>query len=264
MRIALAQLTSTPEPKDNLSLVADYTARAADAGARVVVFPEATMACFGVPLGGLAEELYGPWAQAVREVAAQHGVVIIAGMFTPADGGRVRNTLLITGPDRHDGYEKIHLYDAFGFTESRTVAPGDKPVTTTVDGLTLGVATCYDVRFPALFTALAARGAQAIALPSSWGAGEGKRDEWELLVRARALDSTSWVLAAAQADPRESGIEPSRKAPTGIGYSSIVGPHGRIIAQAGPAPELLVGDIDAEQVTETREKLPVLANQRSF
>jgi predicted amidohydrolase len=185
-------------------------------------------------------------------------------MFTPSGDGRVRNTLLITGADRHEGYDKIHLYDAFGFTESRTVAPGDKPVTTTVDELTLGVATCYDVRFPALFTALAARGAQAIALPSSWGAGEGKREEWELLIRARALDSTSSILAAAQADPRESGIEPSRKAPTGIGYSSIVGPRGRITAQAGPAPELLVGDIDTEQVAETRETLPVLANQRSF
>jgi predicted amidohydrolase len=264
MRIALAQLTSTPEPEDNLSLVSDYTARAGEAGARVVVFPEATMVCFGVPLGGRAEELDGPWAMAVREVAAQHGVVVIAGMFTPADDGRVCNTLLVTAADRHEHYEKVHLYDAFGFTESRTVAPGDKPVTTTVDGLTLGVATCYDVRFPALFTALAARGAQAIALPSSWGAGEGKREEWELLIRARALDSTSWVLAAAQADPRESGIEPSRKAPTGIGYSSVVTPRGRITAQAGSAPELLVGDIDAEQVAETRRTLPVLANQRSF
>ena len=93
------------------------------------------------------------------------------------------------------------LKDAFGFRESDTVAPGTEPVTLTVDGVTLGFATCYDVRFPELFRALADRGATAILLPTSWGAGEGKLAQWEVLVRARALDTGCWVLGCGQADP---------------------------------------------------------------
>ena len=98
-------------------------------------------------------------------------------------------------------YDKIHLYDAFGFAESDTVAPGSDPVVIEVDGETLGLAICYDIRFPELFRALADRGASTVLLPASWGAGPGKVEQWELLVRARAIDSTTYVLACDQADP---------------------------------------------------------------
>src|ERR1700754_480644 len=97
MRIALAQLASTSDPAHNLGLVEDGTRRAAEAGAALVVFPEATMCCFGVPLGPVAEQLDGPWAEQVRRIAAAAGITIVAGMFPPADDGRVHNTLLATG-----------------------------------------------------------------------------------------------------------------------------------------------------------------------
>lgn len=169
MRIAIGQLTTGPDPDKNLRLVEEWTRRAADAGARVVVFPEASMACFGTPLAPLAQPLDGPWADGVREIARATGTVVVAGMFTPADEGRVANTLLATGPRVEESYDKIHLYDAFGFRESETVAPGSRPAVIDVDGVRLGLATCYDVRFPELFRAHADAGAVATLLAASWG-----------------------------------------------------------------------------------------------
>lgn len=262
MRVALCQITSTPSKDANLELVADSVRRAAAEGVMVAQFPEATMACFGTSLAPLAEPLDGPWASAVREIADEHGILIVAGMFTPAQDGRVSNTLLATGRGYHLGYDKIHLFDAFGFTESRTVAPGSNVVTVDLDGVVLGLATCYDVRFPGLFTTLADRGATVILLGASWGAGEGKREQWELLVRARALDSTCWVLACGQANPATSGIAPTPKAPTGIGYSTVADPTGRIHAQLGAEPDTLIVDLDPGAVNETRKVIPVLANRR--
>jgi deaminated glutathione amidase len=262
VRVALCQITSFAEPAANLALVGESVARAAAEDATVVLFPEATMARFGTSLAPLAEPIDGPWATGVREIAQAHGVVVVAGMFTPAPDGRVHNTLLVTGRGHHLGYDKIHLFDAFGFTESRTVAPGDELVTVTVDDVTFGVATCYDIRFPELFTALADRGATAVLLGASWGAGPGKREQWELLVRARALDSTSWLLACGQADPVASDIETRPGIPTGIGHSIVATPTGTIHANLDTAPDLLVVDVDPTVVPKVRETIPVLANRR--
>jgi predicted amidohydrolase len=262
VRIALCQITSSPDSKANLELIAEYTELAAERGAALAVFPEATMACFGVPLGPVAEPLDGPWASAVAAIAARTGVLVAAGMFTPADDGRVTNTLLLTGGDIHVGYHKVHLFDAFGFQESATVAPGDSVVAVAVGDLTLGLATCYDVRFPELFRALADRGANAVLLPASWGAGPGKREQWELLVRARALDCTSWVIACGQADPAASGSTPSGRAPTGIGHSLVADPYGRVAGALAAAPGLLVVDIDPAVAESARRDIPVLANRR--
>ncbi|MEV0681387.1 carbon-nitrogen hydrolase family protein [Actinosynnema sp. NPDC050436] len=259
MRVALCQITSSADPAANLDLLRAGVARAR--GARVVLFPEAAMCRFGVPLGPVAEPLDGPWATAVREIADDHGVVVVAGMFTPAPDGRVANTLLVTGGGLHAGYDKIHLFDAFGFTESKTVAPGAQPVVFTVDGVVFGLATCYDVRFPELFRALADRGASAVLLGASWGAGPGKREQWELLVRARALDSTSWVLACGQADPDVQGTDPGG-APTGIGCSTVASPLGEVVGSLGAEPGVLFADVDVAAVEQARRTLPVLANRR--
>ncbi|MGY6019912.1 carbon-nitrogen hydrolase family protein [Streptomyces spinosirectus] len=258
MRIALSQLTTGPAPDKNLRLVEEWTHRAADAGARVVVFPEASMACFGTRLAPLAEPLDGPWADGVRHIAQATGTIVVAGMFTPAPGGRVTNTLLATGPGVEASYDKIHLYDAFGFRESDTVAAGSAPAVIDVDGVRLGLATCYDVRFPELFRAQADAGAVGTLLAASWGAGPGKPEQWELLVRARALDATVWLAAVGQADP---GGEPG-SAPTGIGHSRVVGPDGTVRHALGAGPELLVADLDLDEVAAVRQKTSVLANRR--
>jgi deaminated glutathione amidase len=265
MRIALAQIQSGAEPTANLGLVEEYTQRAADTGARLVLFPEATMCRFGVPLSPIAEPLDGPWAAAVREIAARAGVVVVAGMFTPADDGRVTNTLLATGPGVDAHYDKIHLYDAFGFKESDTVAPGHEPVVINVDDgsgpVTVGLTLCYDVRFPELYVELASRGAQLITVHASWGTGPGKLEQWQLLARARAIDTTGLVAAVGQAYP---GDELAAAGPVGVGGSLIASAVGEVLASAGADPQLLVSDLDLDTAQKARETIAVLRNRSEF
>lgn len=279
MRIAAAQILSGRDPADNLRMVRESVAEAATRGARVVVFPEATMRAFGAGrLDEIAEPLDGPWATAVAEVAREHGVLVVVGMFTPGEGGRVRNTLLVTGPagasagdnsadserteDLHLGYDKIHLFDAFGFAESDTVEPGDATRVVTVDGVGIGLSVCYDIRFPGQFRALAAAGARVTLCTASWGAGPGKVDQWRLLARARALDATTFLVAVGQADPEAEGIRVEPGAPTGVGHSMLVGPDGTVREEAGPGAGLVVFEINDDEVTDIRKVIPVLANGR--
>jgi deaminated glutathione amidase len=266
MRIALAQILSGSDPAANLQQVREYTGRAADAGAKLVVFPEATMCRFGVPLAPIAEPIDGSWADGVRRIATDSGITVVAGMFTPAGDGRVTNTLIVAGPgtpnEPNTHYNKIHLYDAFGFTESRTVAPGHEPVVVTVDGVRVGLSVCYDIRFPALYTELARRGAQLIVVCASWGSGPGKLEQWTLLARARALDSMSYVAAAGQANPGDALT--GSGAPTGVGGSLVASPLGEVVASAGDRPQLVVADIDVDRVAEARDNIAVLRNRTDF
>jgi predicted amidohydrolase len=264
MRIAIAQLTSGADPSGNLALVEQYSREAVDGGADIVVFPEAMMCAFGNDLANVVEPLDGPWATRVQELAVNLGVVVVAGMFTPGEGGRVRNTLLATGPGVDTSYDKVHLFDAFGFRESDDVEPGTLPVTFEVSGVTVGLATCYDIRFPALFTAMAAAGASINLVCASWGAGEGKVDQWALLSRARALDSTTFVVACGQADPASSGVATVGTAPTGVGHSAVVSPLGKVLLELDTEPQLAFVDLDPAEVDDARVRLPVLANARSF
>jgi predicted amidohydrolase len=269
VKIALAQIITGREVERNLDVLEDYARQAKEGGAELVVFPEATMRAFGNSLHDIAEPLDGPWANRVRSIAAGLGIVIVAGMFTPgsaSDGGRgkVRNTLLVTGPGVDTSYDKVHLFDAFGFLESDTVDAGSGPVTFDAGGLTFGLATCYDIRFPSLFTANADRGADVNIVCASWGAGPGKVDQWKLLARARAVDTTTYVLACGQGDPASQGIEPRGAAPTGVGHSAVVSPFGEVLSELDGAPGLLLADLDPAVVKEARAKLPVLANRREF
>lgn len=262
LRVALAQILGGSTPQENLELVATRTAEAAANDAQLVVFPEATMRRFGLPLAEIAEPVNGPWAQQLRKIAEHHQLVVVAGMFTPSGDGRVKNTLRAVGPGVDAHYHKIHLFDAFGFRESDTVAPGAEPVMITVAEAKVGLSTCYDVRFPGLYTRLAELGAQVICVAASWGAGVGKVEQWQLLTRARALDSTSYVVAAGQADPAAVGVVPEGTAPTGIGYSAVLSPRGEVLQSLGPEPGLLVADLDLDLVEQTRAAIPVLANRR--
>lgn len=269
MRIALAQVAASTEPSQNLALVEEYATRAAEAGAAVVVFPEATMASFATRSVAVAEPLDGPWAQRVREIARAAGVAVVVGMFTPgspnAEGRpRARNTLLVADADGQvvGHYDKIHPYDAFGFVESRHIEPGESPRIVELGGVRVGLATCFDVRFPELFKHLAQAGAQVIVVPASWANGPDKAAQWRALCVARALDSTCFVLAPGQADPASVGHDVSAGAPTGIGHSVAVGPDGTVLAEAEDGPELLVLDLDLDQLDAAREALPVLAVSR--
>ncbi|SDR88978.1 carbon-nitrogen hydrolase family protein [Microlunatus soli] len=268
MRLALAQIISSADKRANLDAVQDQVVRAADAGAELVIFPEATMCAFGNRLDTVAEPLDGPWVSRLTAIAAASGVTAVAGMFTPSEqrapDGRTKvgNTLVVTGPDGLVSYRKIHLFDAFGFAESDTVVPGTEPVVTPIGGLQVGLTVCYDVRFPGLYTRLADQGAELIIVSASWGAGPGKVAQWQLLTQARALDSTCFVAAVGQADPATQGIKTRGSAPTGVGYSALIDPAGGAVIGAGAEPELLVVDVETERLPAIRETIPVIANRR--
>ncbi|HSN43941.1 MAG TPA: nitrilase-related carbon-nitrogen hydrolase [Propionibacteriaceae bacterium] len=254
MKVAAVQLTSTPDPVENLRLVRESASRAADDGALLLVFPEATMARFGTRLAGVAQPLDGPFADGVRTLASVLGVVLVVGMFTPAADGRVHNTLLATnGADVDASYRKIHLFDAFRTRESETVAPGSQLVTFEAWGTTVGLATCYDVRFADQFTALGRLGAQIICLPASWADGPRKDDQWDALVTARAMDAQAFLVAADQAFTHTGG-----KAPLGIGRSAIVGPLGQVLGRLGGEPGELVATLDLAEVASARAAVPIL------
>ena len=268
MRIALAQILSGTDPAANLELVDRHTRQAAEAGASLVLFPEATMCRFGVPLAPVAEPLDGRWADGVRAVAERSGVTVVAGMFRPADGDadhRVTNTLLAAGRGVDTHYDKIHLYDAFGFSESKTVAPGREPVVITVDGdagpVTVGLTLCYDIRFPELYIALADLGAELITAHASWGSGPGKLEQWNLLARARAIDTSSVVAAVGQAYP---GDEIAAAGPTGVGGSLVASALGEVLASAGADPQLLIHDVDLEAARKARTTVAVMSNRSDF
>ncbi|TAP38799.1 carbon-nitrogen hydrolase family protein [Arthrobacter sp. S39] len=262
LTIAVEQIATTVDAAENLALVLAAVRRGAASGARVVVLPEASLVRFGAAPAASAEPIEGPWASAVRELATELGVIVLVGTFQPAADGRVKNTILVTGEGIHDGYDKIHLYDAYGFSESKDVEPGDEPFTFDVDGITVGVATCYDVRFPELFRELADRGAQVIIVTAHWGAGEGKVDAWRLLNQARAIDSTVWVVACDQADASTAGIVEPAGPRFGVGHSLLVSPMGVVLQELDEKVGELIATVDVATVERAREVIPVLANRR--
>lgn len=251
--VAAVQFESTRDPEHNLAEVRRLAGEARARGADLIVFPEATMAAFGTKLTAVAEDLDGPFARGVRAIAAKLGAWIVVGMFTPAPDGRSFNTLLATDGHVQHRYDKLHLYDAFGYGESRTVAPGAELVTFDALGTTIGLATCYDVRFADQFTELGRRGAAVVCLCASWQQGPGKAEQWRLLSRARAMDSQSVLIAADQPLIRD----PDSRA-LGVGCSQIAGPDGRVLAAAGEDEEIIVARVDLDDVARFRAAVPIL------
>ena len=272
MRLALLQTVTGKDKADNIALVSGLVRDAAAQGATLIVLPEATSQAFEQGrLDTQAEELDGEFSTAMRKLADELGVTVVAGMFRPGDTNklgkkelnRVRNTALITGGGTHTGYDKIHTYDAFDYRESDTVMPGEELVTFVHEAggesAVVGVAVCFDIRFPEQFKELARRGAQIVVVPTSWADGEGKLDQWRTLTAARALDAGVFIAAAGQARPNWKTEAGEESGPTGIGHSCVVDPQGARIAEAGYAPEVVLVDVDLNAVTATRKALPLIA-----
>ncbi|MBP3088419.1 carbon-nitrogen hydrolase family protein [Corynebacterium sp. sy017] len=265
MRIALAQVCSTGHKQENVDLVRRSVVQAKADGAQLVVFPEAMMQGFGTGrLDIQAEEMDGEFISTLAQLATEYSIAIIAGVFVPADRversgkwiNRVHNTLVIARPSQElEYYHKIHTYDAFGFRESDTVAAGKDTVVFEYGGICFGVATCYDIRFPQQFVELARHGAQVIVVAASWSGGADKLRQWQLLTQARALDSTSYIVAVDQALPSD---ERASAAPTGIGHSMVVNPQGEPMVELGELSEVVCVDLDLSKVEQVRKLLPVL------
>ena len=202
MRISVGQFGPAGRVEDNLAVVGRLAARAAREGADLLVLPEETMFTFRAVEGGFAAAVTGAWepfTEGLARLARHHGLAIVAGGYEPAVGDRPYNTLVAVDAEGAviGAYRKLHLYDAFDHRESDLITPGDRGIVVVeVAGVRVGLQTCYDLRFPEVSRALAAAGAEVLAIPAAWFAGEHKVDHWRTLLRARAVENTVWVAAA--------------------------------------------------------------------
>ena len=262
MRIALCQLPVTDDPAVNLGRVREAVSQAAAGGAGLAVFPEATHIRFGNDLRAAAEPLDGPFGSGLAAAARDHGIAVIAGVFEPSPDGRVYNTAVGYDGDgsRIAAYRKLHLFDALGEQESKLVAPGTEPAVFEAGGLRVGLITCYDIRFPELARALVARGAQLLVVIAAWAAGLSKEDQWVTLVRARAIENTTWIAAAGQVPDRSA---PRVRAPTGVGRSLLVDPAGTVRLDLGSRPSVSIGEVDPKLTDQIRTELPCLDHIRT-
>jgi predicted amidohydrolase len=260
MKIAAAQIVTTLDKSENRELAVQIVKEAAGAGADLVVLPEATMCSFGdddTPLTEYAEPLYGPFVKALTRVAGETGITVIAGIFEPATGeDRVYNTIVAVGPAGHIGaYRKFHLYDAMGWKESRRIKPGDpttdEMVVFSIGELTVGVMNCYDLRFPEMARALVDRGANVLVVPAHFINGPEKAEVWQVLLRARAIENTAYVVGAGKPGPECTG------------HSMIVDPLGDVLADLDGDEIGAVGaELSIDRVREVRVSIPVLENRR--
>lgn len=267
MKIATIQLTPTTDPRENLAQMRVRAAEAADAGARVMVFPEQTMVLLQAvtvdALSEVAAEWWAPFAALTAELATSHNAVVISAGFEPSADGLPYNTVIAVGPDGSElaRYRKLHLYEAFSQSESAHTRSGQElaPVFDVELGgetLRFGLANCYDIRFPELFRSLVDRGANTLVVVAAWASGPGKEDHWSLLTRARALENVSWLVASAAV-----GGGP-RNAAT-VGLSRIVDPLGEVVAGLGPREEgIAVAEVTPAAVDRARGVLPAIANRR--
>lgn len=262
MLSAAIQLNAGPDREVNLAAGLAAVREAAAAGAALVVLPEKWVAHGDAATIGAAAQPLEEWAGGpLQALATELGIDLVAGSVSErrADGDeRLFNTALHFAPDggAPAAYRKVHLFDADiagrRYRESDDERAGDSLVVSPLaaEGLSLGLAICFDLRFPELFGALADGGASVIALPSAF-TERTTRDHWEVLVRARAIETGSYVIAANQCGGYADGSR------TG-GSSLIVSPWGEVLARAGTdEPEIVYAEIEPAKISEAREALPV-------
>jgi len=265
MRAAAVQLNSTDEYDRNLEVAERLVRGAAADGAELVVLPE-KWTVLGSPeaIRSCAEPLDGPALSAAAGWARELGIHLVAGSFPEVVPGweRLGNTSVMFGPDGEQLaiYRKIHMFDVevggVTYRESDAEAPGDEIVVADADELKLGLAVCYDLRFPELFRIMAVDGAQAFSLPSAFTVPTG-RAHWEVLIRARAIENQAFVIAAGQVGRHPPDHE-------SYGHSMIVDAWGKVLAATADAPEcvVVVADLDLDEQAAVRTKLPSLANRQ--
>lgn len=265
LKAAAVQLTSTNDVDANLSRAASLARAAADAGADLIVLPE-NYGFLGEDFEKLAhaQSVDGPFTAPLREVARSASVWIIAGGIpeTGPDAEHTYNTSVLIDAEGQTAatYRKIHLFDvdlADGtqIQESRHVAPGDAPpVVAAVLGWSVGLTVCYDLRFPELYRALVVRGASILTVPAAFTLHTGK-DHWQVLLRARAIENTCFVIAAAQ-----TGRHSSKR--VSWGKSMIVDPWGTTLAVAPEGEGFALAVLDAGAITRVRAQLPSLEHRR--
>jgi Predicted amidohydrolase len=260
--IAVAQFAPGDDEASNLESIRQLAEDAASRGALLVVFPEYS-SYFTRGLGrdwvDHAQSLHGPFVRALAEIAAELGIHLVAGMLELVTGqdDRVANTVVAVHPAGEvvAHYRKMHLYDAFGSRESDRIVAGpiwadDAAPVFPFGGFTVGLQTCYDVRFPEVSRRLVDAGADLIVLPSEWVSGPLKEHHWRTLVTARAIENTVYVAAADHAPP------------VGAGNSMVVDPMGVELVTVGEATDVAVAWISPKRLADVRHRNPALKLRR--
>lgn len=261
LRVGLVQMNSTADVGANLTAVAALASRAASSGADLICLPEA-FSYRGRFDRAIPEPLDGRVVSVLSELAANLRATILGGGFWEAseDPDRPYNSSVLIGPDGSlvACYRKLHLFrisieDELVEDEGSFTSAGAALVTATVGSFTLGLMTCYDVRFPEQARALVLKEAQVLAVPANFAMQTG-RDHWEVLLRARAIENHAYVLAPAQVGGADGW--------TAYGRSLVVDPWGTVIAQAADAEGVVLADLETSRLAEVRSTLPTLTSRR--
>jgi deaminated glutathione amidase len=264
VRVACVQLNSRADKAATVTAATELVRRAAAGGARLIVLPETwTFKGSHAELAGAAEAIDGPSNSVLAGLAAELGVYVLAGsIYERSDRpDRFANTSVLFDPGGMPiaVYRKIHLFDAVAgarvYRESDDLVAGHELVSAQVDGVTVGLTICYDLRFPELYRALALRGARIMLVPSAFTEATG-RDHWEVLLRARAIENGCFVVAAGQWGVHGAGRHCH-------GRSMIVDPWGTVLAVAPDGVGLCDAELVLDAVDRVREQLPALAHRRA-
>jgi len=256
--IAVAQFAPGDDTAENLERMSRLAGDAANRGALLVVFPEYSSYFTPTMDASWAEHaqgLHGPFVRALAELATELGIHIVAGLVERIqDEKRVANTLVALDPNGElvAHYRKVHLYDAFGQRESEWIVPGpiETPQTFAFGGFTVGLQTCYDLRFPEVTRKLVDAGADLVLVPSEWVRGPLKEAHWRTLATARAIENTVYLAAADHAPP------------IGVGNSLIIDPMGVELAGLGEEVGTAVAWITPSRISEVRRINPALQLRR--
>ncbi len=266
-KAAMIQMRSGLKPDANIDDAVRMIGEAKSAGAEYVLTPEMTNI-----LAAKREQLFAVVVEeeadaslaAMRTIARKLGIYVHVGSLAiklSHDRAANRSFLIDPKGDIAARYDKIHMFDVDladgeSYRESRNYRPGELAVLADLPWGRLGLTVCYDLRFPALYRALAEAGATMLAIPSAFTKQTGEA-HWHVLMRARAIENGCFVFAAAQAGKHENGRET-------FGHSLIVDPWGRIIAEGGTEPGVVMAEIDPAQVTNARSRIPSLQHGRRF
>jgi predicted amidohydrolase len=266
-RAAMIQMRSGLAPAANIDAAARLIGEARDAGADYVQTPEMTnlLAARREQLfAAITEEDKDPTLSALRDLARKLGIFVHIGSLAiklTGDRAANRSFLIDRAGEIAARYDKIHMFDVDlengeSYRESNNYRPGDTAVLVDLPWGRMGMSICYDIRFPALYRALAEAGAAMLTIPSAFTRQTGEA-HWHVLLRARAIENGCYVLAAAQGGRHENGRET-------FGHSMIVDPWGRILAEAGREPGIVMAEIDPAAVAEARRRIPSLEHGRRF
>ena len=264
MKIAVLQVNSRDDKAHNVQVALDLVDRAAAAGADLAVLPE-YVDFLGRKEPGIAaaEPIPGPTSEAFAAKARERGIWLLGGSIreTGEDPQHIFNTSLLfnRAGEIVAKYRKIHLFDVeiagnVSAMESASVAPGCEVVTAEIEGHTVGLSICYDLRFPELYRLLALRGAEILFVPAAFTLYTGK-DHWEVLLRARAIENQCFVVAAGQIGKHDPDA-------ACYGRSMIIDPWGTVLATAPDTVGLALAEVDFAQLRRVREQVPSLANRR--